>query len=98
MFKVRKQKMKKFEGVYSVGSFKWAIKHTCQMIEWSKTIEDKLSTIDYVMNVVKKDVETDALTRYLYHPPYYYKNENYFLLPTCCYTKSGEKIDLMDDG
>lgn len=98
MFKKR-GKTKKFEGVFdSRGSFRWAIRHTKEMVEWSQTIEEKITVIHYVMNVIKNDIEADSLSRYLYYPPYLYKNESYTLFPTMYFSKKGEEIDLTSDG
>lgn len=100
MFKRKRksQQIEKFQGVYSAGSYFWAIKHTKRIMDYSGTVNEKILVIEYVMGVIRKDIEADALTRYLYHPTNFYKAENYHLFPLKIFTEDGTEIKLVDDG
>lgn len=93
----KKKKEEKFEGVHSSVSYRWAIQHTQRFLQHSKSVEDDLLVIEYVMNVVRKDIEVDSLSRYLYKQPNLYKEENYDLMPLAIFTEKGNKIYLTGD-
>ena len=93
----KNKKEEKFEGVHSTVSYGWAIQHTQRFLEHSKSVNDDLLVIEYVMNVVRKDIEVDSLSRYLYKQPNLYKDENYHLMPQTIFTENGSEISLTGD-